>query len=482
MEALASQATSSSCQLQLLVERLTQELAQGAAADGAASQQQPAAILMGLGGAGSSQPPHRQADSAGRGTSTLAFEQQSPSGPADQMLARAAGGSDNGSRGFFGGKLGWHQAPPVGQQLQQDAGPQPPHTGPAGGSSRRQQQLAALNALRLQAGRGYALHSSGVAAARSDSAAHLDKVARALAAAGASPSSSGGSNGIVIGNEAHAAGADYHSSSNSSSVHVSSELKGQQQLREPTTHRKLRRSKQAPRAEQQGMVVAARPPLQLSGPAAPSATRVGMALRPRGTAASLNQLLQPLLSRSGRLYSASPIQHPLQHVEARTAAAAAAAADGRASAAEATEAAAAEVEVTTPAQRRAAVARINRLPALGGYILMGQHGHAETTAGGIAASGSGDVTSAAIDLQLEEDLEQGSRQADGPVACWINGLGTVQAPDRLKPSARVGATARGAFGDAVVDPHTLLTKKGGWWRAGLLHIRVLLLAGLGVEG
>ena len=121
MEALASQATSSSCQLQLLVERLTQELAQGATADGAASQQQPAAILMGLGGAGSSQPPHQQEDSAGRGTSTLASEQQSPSGPAIQGLARAANGSDRGSGGFFGGKLGWHQGPPAGQQLQQEA-------------------------------------------------------------------------------------------------------------------------------------------------------------------------------------------------------------------------------------------------------------------------------------------------------------------------------------------------------------------------
>ena len=157
--------------------------------------------------------------------------------------------------------------------------------------------------------------------------------------------------------------------------------------------------------------------------------------------------------------------------------AAAAAAEGRASAAEATEAAAAaEVEVTTPAQRRAAVARINRLPALGGYILMGQHGHAEATAGGVAASGTGDVVASATnDGQLQEDLEQGSRQPDGPVACRINGLGTVQAPDRLKPSARVGATARGAFGDAVIDPHTLLKKKGGWLaRLGSCTYGVLL--------
>ena len=75
-------------------------------------------------------------------------------------------------------------------------------------------------------------------------------------------------------------------------------------------------------------------------------------------------------------------------------------------------------------------------------------------------------------------------QPDGPVARRINGLGTVEAPDRLKPSARVGATARGAFGDAVVDPHTLLRKKGEWacwapayslsvrWLAGLLEQQV----------
>ena len=475
MEALASQATSSSCQLQLLVERLTQELAQSASADGAGSQQQPAAMLMGLGGAGSSQLPHRQEGSSSM-PSSQPYEQRSPSGPANQGFAQAANGSGKSSGGFFGGKLGWHQGPPEGRQ--QQAEPQLPPAVPAGGPSRRQQQLAALNAMRLQAGRGYALQSKGLAAARSDSTARPNEVAAASAAAGASNGSG------ISADETIAAG--YHSSSRGSSiVHATSELEGQQQLRE-ATERKLRRGSQVPWAEHQDMVAAALPSLQLSGQAAVGTSGRGATVAtrapaaPRGTAASLNQRLQPLLPRSGKLYSASHVHHPLQHVAARTAAAAAAAVEGRAEAAEATAAAAAEVPATTPKQRQAAVARINRLPALGGYILMGQqHGHTEASAGGTAAPACsiGGASAAADPGPVR--AEHG--QPDGPVARRINGLGTVEAPDRLKPSARVGATARGAFGDAVVDPHTLLRKKGEWacwapayslsvrWLAGLLH-------------
>ena len=512
MEALASRAGSGSRHLQQLVDRLTQELAAAAAqqvqtegqgsraaderAAGAGTQEQPAVVLMGLGG--SSLPG--QSTSGGQGapgtspvsSSDLRFDQQ-PGAGRGQELARDAPGSSGGS--IFGGKLGWRRgaaAPAAGSERSGQAQAQDPA---AAKQSRRQQQLAALNAMRLQAGRGYVLQQqqmreqSGSAATAATAAVPAPAADGSpggtdTAAAGSMDASSSGSSTACATCDAGQPASEPQPADQRGSV----TLPAAQQQEEPQ-HRKKRRKggsllvagqqrqQQRVQAEASQQQVWALPQPGAAAPAAGamlgSVSSVSGSMRglpavtlPAGSrAAALNRQLHPLAMRSGRLYSASRAGHPLLQTAARTAqaaqpaevAAATSAAPVQAGEAGVTKAAAAaEVAPAVPpmsaAQRRAAVARINSLPSIVAEHYRGQ----EVAAGAAAAPGSEPASEPAA---AGEQAEEAGAVGESPAARWINGLGTVEAPEALQPSARVSRAARRAFAPAVVDPATQRKKR-----------------------
>ena len=198
MDALASLSVPVSRQLQQLVERLTRELLaaagaagvrpQAAAAGAAAGadaqqlqpvqaseqqqQQQPAVVAVGLKGARSSRPNsqlQQAASAAGQqqdasSTDLLFGVQQRGGDEATADLARAAPGGGGGS-GLFGGRLTWGRGPPGAPpqpQPQPEPQPQPGAAPPPPADSRRRQQLAALNGMQLQAGRGFTLQGGSL--------------------------------------------------------------------------------------------------------------------------------------------------------------------------------------------------------------------------------------------------------------------------------------------------------------------------------
>lgn len=486
MEALASRTASSSRQLQALMERLTQELAAAAVQPGGlqaagtatADEQNPSVVLMGLGGAGSGQPQQTGSSDPAGTSSDLSFDQHQPPGGSSQEVARAAPGG-----GIFGGKLGWGRGPTASQQGPQ-AEPQPQQRQPPK-QTRRQQQVAALNAMRLQAGRGYTLRQQGGAAAEApapasstasqpttgsrETAEAADSAVASSAEDNATASSSSSSNATA---QAEPAAEQVESASQRSSAAVQPSEQQQQQLKqqhEPQHRKKRRKGAFAVQQQQQQREAAALAQPAAPAPAATEVARSGMSSISRvgSRAAALNEQLQPLRAPSGRLYSAGAAQQSLLQVASRTWQAAEADAAQAAMAEAETAAAVPAVPSMTPEQRKRAVAAINALPP----IVVGQYQMPATVAAAAAtaesASAAGEEAAATAS---EQEEAEGAVRAEGPAARRINALGTLQAPEELQPSVRVRRAAGQAFAAAVVDPATQRKKRELTYRPVLLQL------------
>lgn len=524
---------SASHQLQALVESLTRELlAKGAAAAAAVKRRpgqqtaQPSQDDMAAGGPASDvaaqqpqqveqqvepesvgQPEAQEAamsllgaGSAGSGTGSEGGLRR-PAAEAAQGLARAAPAGAGGSgRGIFGGKISWGRAP-AGPQQQQ---PSQPGAGPPPGSPQsRQQQLARLNAVRLQAGRGYTLLPAP---------AGIKQGPEAAGSAGEPAAAEAGSALPAMPTEEELKLAGHRSSLGPRSTE-------QQQQQQQQQHRRLHRwrgslppQQQQQQQKRQDRQTASATSLQVQegrlpvvhgehegqqqalpsagGPAAPLPTaattdeaaaalavagsapasmhsREARATRSPGvlpgSAASLNKHLSPLAPFVGsKLYSAKgPAHQPAAHAEGGGAAAVQ---QDESSATEASQTIAASAHEAEPAheqavpgmsaeQRQAAVAAINSLPG----IFMALRRPPEQfrppeqldQASEVAGSAEGDGREPAAE----------AAPAPSPLTRRINSLGEQQAPDSLKPSARVSAAAaNGGFAALVVDPATLQRK------------------------
>jgi hypothetical protein len=191
-----------------------------------------------------------------------------------------------------------------------------------------------------------------------------------------------------------------------------------------------------------------------SGSAAPGVTAKG-----RGSAAVLNKQLQPLQAHR-KLYSARPSHLAEQELASSLTAATTAEPDGRAVAAKAEEAVAEPVFGMTADQRQEAVASINSLPAIA--VLPKQSAPADAARSLVAHSpGAGSIGAAS-----EQHL-QTAGHAGGAAADQVSGIGAMQVPEGLKPSARVRNCAQGHFASQVVDPASQHKKGGQLQRPGL---------------
>lgn len=502
MEAAASRAAASSQQLQELLKRLGRELAQGAPVVAAqhssgAPEQQPTVVLMGFGSSSSQQQNGDSGPSRSHSASDRfsIHQQQQPNEQPPELVCSAPGSSSGGGSGIFGGKLSWQTqgqqpVPPQQPPQQQDVQRTQPNTPrqPIGKSMQRQQQVAALNALRLQAGRGYTLEQlQGTPLARcAGIAAISDNIAqRTLAELTTSCSSS------LVGNQGAAEAAPTaiavgksrtqpaEHSTNAAALNTATIA--QQGAHHEPQHRKLRRrrgSAQAQREKERQTTLAVAPhldpaPAPAVGVEQNSAAIVSSRMaRGCASAAALAKQLHSLQAHSGKLYTANPA-HPLQHLVAKTAAVAAEAKIDEASptppAAVVRGTATAEPAMTmTAEQRQEAVVRINRLPALMGTLSPLKLPAVAASSPSAASNSSMADGSAACGQQLH-----GTGQAGTGAASRVNRIGVLQAPEELKPSSRVSRAAYGAYAAVVVDPAVMQRKKGGLaysWHSLLWHV------------
>jgi hypothetical protein len=463
MEEAASRAVQSSSQLQKLADLVIQQV-QWAGLDqplnachpqGNAVLAQASGAVAGLGmpyllqqellQQGCSAPDSRTSQDGGR--SNLAEQKQE--------VARAA--ADSG--GMLGTKLGW----PLGQQpshppLQPSAEeppgvaqPQPDGTPlPCRGYPHHHQRVAALNALRLQAGRGYSLCKHGLKQGQGPgfSSTASPQAAMALRA---------------VAGEQHKECSSACSQPRIGASRLQPQLQQLQQgevqsLKGAPSVHPGRQAVAAPVATQSpgtaghiGHSAAAHGEVRSTPHVDPEAVDVSQKL---GTAATFNKHLRPLQLHSSKLYRASA-KHPLERLAARSAVEVAnvpstvpvPAPDG---ASGEVVAAAAELVMTTE-QLRVAVQRINSMPVLA----VQRHGQPPLAAGSRHAHSQALASEAVTAVEERRQAWPASRAA----IAGVNGIGTLTAPEGLQPSIRVRGSAGGAYMSQVVDPATR-RKKG----------------------
>lgn len=355
------------------------------------------------------------------------------SSPAQQRQEVARASADSG--GMVDSKPGWplgKQPPPTPLQRsakdsrgvaqpQADGTPLPSH-----GHPHDQHHVAALNRLRLEAGRGYSLCKQGLTEALSQGPSRTasTQAAKTLLAA-----------------------ADMDCGEPGSACSDLRRRACHQQSQPQQPHQKAGRQAvgaligtQSPQTAGQrgGATDIGRPP---GVPQAhPEMVHFPLKL---GTAATLNKHVRPLERHSSKLYHANA-KHPLERLASKSAAEAAIGSPtvpAPATAITSGEVAAAATDLAMTKERLcAAVQRINSMP-----VLASGSRHAQSL---VPASES--VTAVA---------EQRTWSASKAAIAGLNSIGTLTVPECLQPSARVRGSAGGAFMSQVVDPAT--TRKKG---------------------